>query len=71
MDLELPQRERPGSYSFNTNPAALTTWLNDLPLINTGRSLELLDGALQQINTIILPANNRAEALELFMTPVL
>jgi hypothetical protein len=71
MDLELPQRQRPGSYSFNTNPAALTAWLNDLPLMNTGRSLELLDGALQQINTVILPANNRAAALELFMTPVM
>lgn len=71
MDLQLPQRQKPGNYSFNTEPAALTAWLNDLPLINTDRSLELLDGALQQINTLILPTDKRKKALELFTAPVM
>jgi len=71
MDLQLPQRKQPGNHSFNTGPAALAAWLDDLPLINTGRSLELLDGALQQINTLMLPPDNRREALECFATPVM
>ena len=70
MDLQLPQRKQPGNHSFNTRPAALTAWLDDLPLINTGKSLELLDSALQQINTLMLPPDNRREALERFASPV-
>jgi hypothetical protein len=71
MDLQLPQRKKSGDLSFNTDPAALTAWLNDLPLINTGESLELLDGALQQINTLMLPPDSRQEALERFTPPVI
>ena len=71
MNQQLPQRKQPDNHSFNTGPAALTAWLDDLPLINTGKSLELLDGALQQINTLMLPPDNRREALERFTTPVM
>jgi hypothetical protein len=71
MDLQLPQRKKPDNHSFNTGPAALTAWLNDLPLINTGESLELLSSALQRINTLKLPPNNRQEALEHFASPVI
>src|SRR5210317_2552503 len=69
MDLQLPQRNKPGNHSFNTRPAALTAWLDDLPLINTGKSLELLGDALQQINTLKLPPDNRRQALERFAAP--
>lgn len=71
MDLQLPQRKQPGNLSFNTGPAALTAWLDDLPLTNTGKCLELLDGALQQINTLMLPPDNLREALERFTIPVI
>ena len=70
MNLQLPQRVKPGNYSFNTDPAALTAWLNDLPLLNTTRTRELLDGALQQVNALALPAQKRQQALELFTKPV-
>lgn len=71
MDLQLPQRNNPGNHSFNTSPAALMAWLDDLPLINTGKSLELLGEALQQINTLKLPPDNRQQALERFAAPAL
>jgi hypothetical protein len=71
MNLELPQRKKPGNLSFNTDPAALTKWLNDLPLINTGKSLELIDSALEQINTLSIPTQNRQQALELFTPAVM
>ena len=71
MNLQLPQRVKPGNYSFNTDPAALTAWLNDLPLLNTARTRELLDGALQQVNALALPTQKRQQALELFTKPVI
>ena len=70
MNLELPQRKKPGKLSFSTDPAALTKWLNDLPLINTGKSLELIDSALEQINALSIPAQNRLQTLELFTPAV-
>lgn len=71
MDLQLPQRNNPGNHSFNTRPAALTSWLDDLPLINTGKSLELLGDALQHVNTMKLPPDNRQQTLERFAAPAL
>lgn len=71
MNLQLPQRKKPGNYSFNTDPAALTAWLNDLPLLNTERTRELLNGALQQVNALALPTQQRQKALELFTKPVI
>jgi hypothetical protein len=71
MNLQLPKREKPGNYSFNTDPAALTAWLNDLPLLNTARTRELLNGALQQVNALALPTQKRQQALELFTKPVI
>ena len=71
MNLQLPQRNKPGKFSFHTDPAALTNWLNDLPLINTGESLDLVDGALQQINALDLPTQDRQQALELFTPTVM
>ena len=71
MDLQLPQRTAPGRLSFNTETGALTAWLNDLPLIDTGRCLELLNDALQQINTLALPPQKRRATLELLTAPVM
>ena len=71
MNLQLPQRNKPGNLSFHTEPATLTKWLNDLPLINTGESLDLVDGALEQINSLDIPAQDRQQALELFTATVM
>jgi len=71
MNLQLPQGKAPGTLSFNTEPAALTAWLDDLPLIDTARCLELLNDALQQINALILPPQRRRETLELLVAPVM
>jgi hypothetical protein len=71
MDQQLPQRNKPDNHSFNTGPAALTAWFNDLPLVNTGKSQELLGAALQEINTLRLPPDNRLETLERFPSPVM
>jgi cyclic-di-GMP-binding protein len=71
MDLQLPQRNTTDTHSFNTEPAALTAWFNDLPLINTGKSLGLLSAVLQEINSLRLPPDTRLEVLERFASPVI
>ena len=70
MELQLPQRRKPGGHTFNTNREAVRSWIDDLPLVNTVRSLELITEALEEINQLDLPFQNRIEVLELFVTPV-
>jgi hypothetical protein len=71
MELQLPQRRKPGSHAFNTNREAVRTWIDDLPLVNTVKSLQLTAEALEETNQLDLPVQNRLEVLELFITPVM
>ncbi|MCK5481356.1 MAG: hypothetical protein KAJ06_09420 [Gammaproteobacteria bacterium] len=71
MEPQLPKRKKPGKKDFDTNPEAVRQWVNDLPLINTDKARELLDQALEQINTLEINPLDRYKALELFSTPVL
>ncbi len=71
MDLDLPRREKPGRLSFNTSTPAIQAWVDDLPLLNTGKTLELVSGALDQINKLDIPPLQRHEALELLSTSVM
>ena len=71
MELQLPQRKQPVRNSFNTNPEAIKLWVDDLPLLNTVHTLQLLNDALDDINTLDIPADNRHMALELMSTSVM
>jgi len=71
MELQLPERKKPARTSFNTNPDAIKRWVDDLPLLNTERTLQLLNDALDEINTLDIPAENRHMALELLSTSVM
>jgi len=70
MDLQLPGRKKPTNSSFNTRPDVIRTWVDELPLINTGKSRALLEDALVQINSLSMPARNRHETLELLAASV-
>ena len=71
MEIQLPQRRKPGRQSFNTNGEVVRAWINDLPLTNTVKNLELIAEALEEINQLDLPVQNRLEVLESFVTPVM
>ena len=71
MDLQLPKRKKPGKNDFDTNPEAVRHWVENLPLINTDRTRELLEQALEQINTLDIYPLDRFKALESLSTPVL
>ena len=71
MNLDLPRREKPGRLSFNTSTPAIQAWVDDLPLLNTSNTLALVSGALDQINTLDIPPQQRHEVLELLSTSVM
>jgi len=71
MELQLPRRKKPGKNDFDTNPEAVSQWVNNLPLINTDKARELLDLTLEQINTLDINPLDRYKTLELFSIPVL
>lgn len=71
MDLDLPRREKPGRLSFNTSTPAIQAWVDDLPLLNTLKTLELVNGALDQTNRIAIPPQQRHVILELLTTSVM
>jgi hypothetical protein len=71
MDLDLPRREKPGRLSFNTSTPAIQAWVDDLPLLNTMETLELVNGALDQTNRLSIPPQQRHAALELLSTSVM
>lgn len=71
MDLDLPRRGKPGSNSFNTGITAMQAWVDDLPLLNTGKTLELISDALDRMNRLDIPPQQRHDALELMSTSVM
>jgi len=71
MDLELPVRRVKTDAGFDTRPEAVRAWVDDLPLINPNQSRLLLDEALREINSHIMPTKNRQETLELLATSVM
>jgi len=71
MNLDLPRRKKPGRLAFNTSTPAIRTWIDDLPLLNTGRTLTLVSGALDQINSLDIPPQKRQKVLELMSTAVI
>ena len=71
MDLDLPRREEPGRLSFNTSTPAIQAWVDDLPLLNTMKTLELVNGALDQTNRLTIPPQQRHIVLELLSTSVM
>ncbi|HYQ72485.1 MAG TPA: hypothetical protein VET88_11245 [Gammaproteobacteria bacterium] len=71
MDLDLPRRIKPGRLSFNTSAPAVQAWVDDLPLLNTDKTLAMVSSALDQINTLDIPPQQRHETLELLSTSVM
>lgn len=71
MELQLPERKKPAQNNFNTNPEAVKRWVDDLPLLNTDLTRQQLNDALDEINSLHIPAEHRYTALELMSTSVM
>ncbi|MEZ5543149.1 MAG: hypothetical protein R3F42_14095 [Pseudomonadota bacterium] len=71
MELQLPERKKPAHNNFNTIPEAVKRWVDDLPLLNTELTRQLLGKALNEVNSLHIPTEHRYAALELMATSVL
>jgi hypothetical protein len=71
MDLDLPQRKKPDFNSMNTRPDVLRDWVERLPLLNSEKTRQLLVDALERINQLDIPPDDRNVSLELFSNPVI
>jgi hypothetical protein len=71
MDLELPKRKKPEFNSIDTHPDALRAWVDRLPLLNTGKTRQLLVETLDRLNQLEMSPDDRNESLEILSTSVM
>jgi hypothetical protein len=70
MELQTPELRTPAKGGFNTAAEAVRQWIENLPIINVDKTVTLLEGALDEINSYVLPNTERFETLELLARPV-
>ncbi len=70
MQLTVPNRTTPKTNSFDSKPASVKGWLDDLPMANIGETTRLLFGALSDLNQQDIPAGQRFKTLEMLHKPV-
>jgi hypothetical protein len=71
MELLIPKLKKSGKRVFNTKAGAVRQWVENLPLINTEGTVIQLEFALDNINSVDLPTEERVEVLELLTAPVM
>ncbi|MBT8122351.1 MAG: hypothetical protein KJO10_07450, partial [Gammaproteobacteria bacterium] len=71
MDLELPKRKKPDISSIDTHPDALRAWVDRLPLLNTGKTRQLLVDTLDRLNQLEMSPDDRNASLEILSTSVM
>ena len=71
MDLDLPQRKKPDVHSMSMSPDTLREWVDRLPLLNTGKTRQLLVDTLDSTNKLDLTPDRRNEMLEILSTSVM
>ncbi len=64
LELELPERSKPGKEAFDLRPRHVETWLNELPRGNIGETARQMFLALVDTNRLDYPHQNRIQFLE-------
>ncbi len=70
MKLQIPELRKPGKGTFTTTAEAVREWIENLPLTNIDKTVTLLEGALDEINSYAIPDSERLDSLEQFARPV-
>ncbi len=70
MQLYVPNRTAPKSGSFDSTPASVKKWIDNLPMANIGTTTRLLFEAITELNHQDIPAQQRFKTLELLHRPV-
>lgn len=71
LRLSLPPRaDGPGNPEIQTDPAAVSRWLTNLPILNVGDTSQQLISQLTGLNRMALDDKLRFKLLELFRLPI-
>lgn len=71
MALKILKLGRHRKSVSKTSISSVRTWVDNLPLINTDRTVSQLEAALEEISRFNIPATERLAALELLNAPVI
>ncbi|MBI3560221.1 MAG: hypothetical protein HY080_00675 [Gammaproteobacteria bacterium] len=64
LELDLPERVKPGKEAFDLRPRQVDTWLSELPRGNIGETARQVFLALVDTNRLDYPHQNRVQFLE-------
>ncbi len=70
LSFRIPKQQPPGPESFDTRPAALQHWVEELPLAHTGETAKRLFHMLHEVNRLEIPLSSRYEVLEGVQQPL-
>ena len=70
LSFRIPEQTAPGEDSFDTRPAAVLRWVEELPMGHIGETAKRLFAMLKEVNQLEVPLNNRFELMEAVSAPL-
>lgn len=70
LSFRIPEQHPPGDEGFDLRPAAIRSWVEELPLANTGVAAQRIYKAVREVNALAVPLDGRLELLEVLAEPL-
>ncbi|MDX1250833.1 MAG: hypothetical protein IDH49_00995 [Gammaproteobacteria bacterium] len=70
IHLSTPCPEKQQTLAFDAHPVKVKSWIDNLPLANSGETAHSIYHALTSINRTIIPVQHRCQILKLFRPPL-
>lgn len=70
LSFRIPEQHPPTGEAFDTRPASVTRWVEELPMGNTGEAARRVYQALKEVNALDIPISDRLEMLEILAVPL-
>lgn len=70
LSFRIPEQHPPTGDAFDTRPAAVIRWVEELPLGNTGEAAQRIYQTLKEVNSLAIPLGERLEMLEVLAVPL-
>ena len=69
LTITVPPQEKPSPDSFNTRPAEVKKWVQQLPMADRGEATRVVFRALREVNRLDIPLKHRFEFLQAISAP--
>lgn len=70
LSFRIPEQHPADENTFDTRPAAVARWVEELPLGNTGEAARRIFRVIKEVNSLIVPLSERLELLESLAVPL-